>query len=42
MFKMKKTFNFDYYVGEFDFCNRKERQWLMNSLMAAWAWGLKH
>lgn len=39
---MKKTFNFDYYVGEFDFCNRKERQWLMNSLMAAWAWGLKH
>lgn len=39
---MRKSFNFDYYVSEFDFCNRKEKQNLRNVLMAAWAWGIKH
>ena len=39
---MRKSFNFDYYVSEFDFCNRHEKQNLKNALISAWVWALKH
>lgn len=36
---IEQTFNYIYFVFEFDFCNRSEMRALYNCLRQAWEWG---
>lgn len=36
---IEQTFNYIYFVFNFDFCNRSEMRALYKSLRQAWEWG---
>lgn len=36
---IEQTFNYIYFVFDFDFCNRSEMNALYNCLRQAWEWG---